>query len=79
MEDITKLIKDPDWGKIEKLVTGYAESQLNIRTIDLRQPAEHVKAELIGRINAFNSMIQFLQDTKIVSNKDIKRIKNPFK
>ena len=79
MEDIQKLIEDPNWGKIENLVIGYADRQLDIRTIDLRQPAEHVKAELIGRITAYNSMIQFLQDTKIVSNKDIKKIKNPFK
>ena len=79
MEDISKLIEDPNWEKIEKLVTGYAENQLDITTIDLRQPAEHVKAELIGRITAYNSMIQFLQDTKIVSKKEIKEIKNPFK
>jgi hypothetical protein len=77
MEDIAKLIEDPNWGKVEKLVTGYAERQLDITTIDLRQPAEHVKAELIGRITAYNSMVQFLQDTKIVSNK-IKKVKNPF-
>ena len=76
--DIDRIIQDPEWGKIEKLITGYAEEQLNIRTIDIKQPAEHVKAELVGRINAYNSMTQFLQDTKIVSNQ-IKSIKNPFK
>ena len=76
--DIDRIIQDPEWGKIESLIQEYAEEQLNIRTIDLKQPAEHVKAELVGRINAYNSMTQFLQDTKIVSNQ-IKSIKNPFK
>ena len=78
MEDITKLIQDPEWSKIEKMVMKYAEEQLDIRTIDLKQPAEHVKAELIGRVKAYNSMTRFLEDTKIVSNK-ITSIKNPFK
>ena len=78
MEDITKIIQDPEWPKIEKMVLAYAEEQLNIRTIDLKQPAEHIKAELIGRVKAYNSMTQFLEDSKIVSNK-ITSINNPFK
>lgn len=78
MTDITKIIQDPEWGKVEGLIQEYADEQLNIRTLDLTQPAEHVKAELLGRISAYNSMVQFLQDSKIVSN-TITRVKNPYR
>jgi len=74
---IDKIIQDPEWGKVEALIQEYADQQLDIRTVDLRQPAEHVKAELVGRVLAYNSMVQFMQDTKLVSNK-VKKIKNPF-
>jgi hypothetical protein len=76
--DISKLIQDPDWVKVEKLIEEYCERVLDIRTIDLKQPAEHVKAELIGRIESYNSMTQFLNDSGIMTKKT-ERLPNPFK
>lgn len=76
--DITKIVQDPEWKKIEELLDGYLEEIIDIRKIDLKQSAEHVKAELIGRIEAYNSVAQFLNGSNIVS-KPINPITNPFK
>ena len=65
--DLSKLIQDPDWAKVEQLIEGYCEEVLDIKTIDLKQPAEDVKAELIGRIESYNSMTRFLNDTGILT------------
>jgi len=75
---IEKLLQDPEWSKVEAMIEEFTEKVLDIRDIDLTQPAEHVKAELIGRIKSYDSMTQFLQDTKIVS-KPTRTVKNPFR
>lgn len=65
---IEKFLQDPEWAKIEEMVQGYCDEQLDMTTVDTSQPAEHVKAEIIGRVIAYNSMQKFLSDSKIISN-----------
>lgn len=76
--DLSKLIQDPDWVKVEELIGSYCDEVLDITTVDLKAPAEHVKAELVGRIQSYNSMTKFLNDTGLLT-KPRKEIKNPFK
>lgn len=74
-----KFFADPEWKDIEKVVMGYLEPLLDIETIDMSQPAEHVKAELIGRKMAYDSMYKFLEMAKILPPQEQKPPrKNPF-
>ncbi len=69
--------QDPRWLEMEDLILKYIEPLLDMSTIDLKQPAEHVKAEIIGRQLAYKSLRDFLDSTKVVS-KSLKEIKNQF-
>lgn len=73
-----KFFSDPSWAKVEDIILNYINPLIDMTTIDLTQPAEHVKAEIIGRIYAYNSMAKFLGETKLVG-RSIQQIKNPFK
>jgi hypothetical protein len=46
--------------------------------MDLKAPAEHVKAEVMARMLAWNGITQFLADTGVVS-KPLPRFSNSFK
>jgi hypothetical protein len=74
----SKFFSDPDWVEIEKLILSYIDPLKDMATIDTTQPAEHVKAELIGRMTAYNNLTRFLNDTKIVGRK-LEEIKTSFK
>jgi hypothetical protein len=62
---------------MEALIQEHIAPLIDMNTVDLSQPAEHVKAELIGRTLAYNNLADFLNTTIMVSNKIEKR-KNPF-
>lgn len=55
----------------------FIEPLIDVNTIDLKQPAEHVKAEIIGRTIAYNSIKGFLESTKVLS-RPIKQVKDPW-
>lgn len=74
---IDKFFSDPEWKHIEDLILGYIEPLIDMNTVDYKQPAEHVKAELIGRVLAYQGLSKFLADSKIISQ-PIKKINNPF-
>jgi hypothetical protein len=61
-----KFFTDPDWIEIEKLLMGFIEPLIQMDDVDLSQPAEHVKAELIGRQKLYKKMTDFLRQTGIV-------------
>ena len=75
---IARFFQDPEWPKVEEMILRYVLPLSDMSTIDLTQPAEHVKAEVIGRIRAYESLTKFLSDTKLI-NRPIKAINNPFK
>lgn len=72
-----KFFTDPDWKMMEQLIRSYIEPLLDWNTLDLKAPAEHVKAEVIGRMRSYNAMAKFLRDTQIIS-RPLREIKNPF-
>lgn len=78
MHDLTqKFFSDPDWSKIEDMILVHIEPLKDMATIDLKQPAEHVKAEIIGRILAYNALLEFLNESKLVGRK-LQKVTNPF-
>lgn len=75
--DVKKLMEDPRWQDIEDILMERIAPLMDFNTIDLTQPAEHVKAEVIARKLAYNSIADFLNDNVLV-NKPIKKVVNPF-
>ncbi len=73
-----RFFKDPQWGEVEEIILSHIESLLDWDTLDTTQPAEHVKAEVIGRKLSYNALTKFLKDTSIVT-RPVREIKNPFK
>jgi hypothetical protein len=53
----------------------YINPLIDMSTVDLTQPAEHVKAEIIGRTLAYNSLKDFLSSSKVIS-RPFKELKN---
>lgn len=78
LQDIQKsFFQDPRWAEVEEMILKYIEPLTDMNTLDLKQPAEHVKAEIMGRTIAYRSLKDFLESTKIIS-RPLKEIKNPF-
>jgi len=79
IETITaRFFEDPEWKQVEDMILSYIEPLRDFNTIDLKQPAEHVKAEVIGRMLCYNSLSKFLSETKLV-NREFKPYVNPYK
>jgi len=78
MKTVTeRFFKDPEWQTVENMILEHIEPLRDFNTIDLNAPAEHVKAEIIGRMHAYNALTKFLGDTKMV-NRTFKPYKNPY-
>lgn len=73
-----KFFSDPDWAQIENMIEKYIEPLKDMNTLDLTQPAEHLKAEVIGRVLAYNKLADFLNDSGIVQRK-LEKVVNPFR
>jgi hypothetical protein len=69
--------QDPRWAEVEDMIMKFIDPLTDMNTIDLKQPAEHVKAEIIGRTIAYNSLKEFLTSTKVLS-RPLKTIRDPF-
>lgn len=75
---IARFFGDPEWKSVEDMILGHIEPLKDFNTIDLKQSAEAVKAEVIGRMLSYNALIKFLQETKLV-NRQLKEYENPYK
>lgn len=64
-----RFYKDPEWHQVEELIEEFIEPLLNMDTIDINQPAEHVKAEIIGRRLAYKSLRDFCEQSKLIGEK----------
>jgi len=63
-----KFFTDPDWVEVEKILMDFINPLIEMSDVDVTQPAEHVKAELIGRQLLHSRVIEFLKQTGIVVN-----------
>lgn len=80
MNDILhqKFFSDPDWAQVENMIEKYIEPLKDMNTLDLTQPAEHLKAEVMGRVLAYNKLADFLNESGIVQRK-LDKVINPFR
>ncbi len=75
-----RFLQDPEWYKMEELILSHIKPLLDITTIDTNQPAEHVKAEIIGRNLHYNALAAFLRSSGIIrENKLSENKENIFK
>lgn len=63
-----KFFNDPDWVEVEKLLMGFINPLIEMDDVDDTQPAEHVKAEIIGRKKLYKQITQFLEQTGMVKD-----------
>ena len=71
--------QDPRWVAVEELILEYINPLLDMTTVDTDQPAEAVKAEIIGRRLAHEKLSQFVSQVGIISNPTKAPIIRPFK
>lgn len=74
----TVFFEDPRWVHVEELIMSYITPLMDMHTIDLKQPAEAVKAEVIGRMIAYDKLTEFIEQTKMVGTEK-RIIPNVFK
>jgi len=70
-----RFLQDPEWYQVEEVVMEFISPLKDMSTIDTKQPAEHVKAEVIARGLSYESLIGFIRssgmvrETKLSENK----------
>jgi len=70
--------QDPEWHIVEETIMQFITPLLDMTTIDVTQPAEQVKAEIIGRKLAYESLEKFVRTSGIV-RKEVNNKVNIFK
>ena len=61
-----RFIQDPEWGQVEEVISEFITPLLNIREIDTTMSAEDVKAEVIGKIKAYEALEGFITSKGLV-------------
>lgn len=74
-----RFFKDPEWHLVTDLIEEFIEPLLNMDTVDVTQPAEHVKAEILGRRLAYKSLHDFCEQSKLIGSQKKVDNNNPFK
>ena len=72
-----RFFSDPEWHLVTDLIKQFIEPLLNMDTIDITQPAEHVKAEIIGRRLAYKQLHDFCEQSKLIGSPKKVEV-NPF-
>ncbi len=57
----------PEWANVEAMIMKHVDTLKDLSTIDTKESAEHVKAETIGRMRAYEILTTFLNETRFVS------------
>ncbi len=65
---------DPGWPMVEELIMEFVHPLIEMKDVDTTQPAEHVKAEVIGRMLAHDKLCEFLASSGLVSKQGITKI-----
>jgi hypothetical protein len=73
-----KFYSDPDWALVVEMFTKHLTPLMDMTTIDTTQSAETVKAEVIARSLAFNTLADIVNETEITENK-ITKVPNPYR
>ena len=70
--------EDPRWKGMEELILEFIEPLLDMTTIDTAQPAEAVKAEVIGRRIAYDRLHKFIEQSKMIGHSRPQITNSPF-
>lgn len=73
-----RFYKDPEWYQVEDLILEFINPLLDMTSVNTNQPAEAVKAEIIGRRLAYDSLIKFVRGSKML-NRELPDNKNLFR
>lgn len=71
-----RFLDDPEWGQVEEVISEFIVPLLSIRDIDITKPAEDVKAEVIGKLKAYEALEGFItskglvRSSKLAENKE---------
>jgi len=55
-----RFLTDPEWYQVEEVISEFVTPLLSIRDIDITARAEDVKAEVIGRLKAYEALEGFI-------------------
>lgn len=61
-----RFLDDPEWYQVEEVVNEFITPLLSIRDIDITVSSEDVKAEVIGRLKAFEALEGFITSRGLV-------------
>jgi len=70
-----RFYQDPEWYQVEDIILEFINPLKDMSTIDTKQPAEHVKAEVIARRLAYESLIGFVRSSGLIRPEKLKDIK----
>jgi hypothetical protein len=72
--------EDPRWSGVEELIKEFINPLLDMSTVDTSKDGDTVRAEIIGRKIAYETLNNFLNQVKIVGSlKREEQIKSPFR
>ena len=55
-----RFLQDPEWCQVEEVINEFITPLLSIRDIDITAKAEDVKAEVIGKLKAYEALEGFI-------------------
>lgn len=61
-----RFLDDPNWSEVEEVIAEFINPLLSIRDIDITMPAEDVKAEVIGKLKAYEALEGFITSKGLV-------------
>ncbi len=73
-----RFYSDPEWYQVEEVIKSFIDPLMDMTTVDTSQPAEAVKAEIIGRTIAYTKLSEFLNQTKLIGQAKKPLVNNPF-
>ena len=71
-----RFLSDPEWYQVEEVISEFITPLLNIRDIDITAKSEDVKAEVIGKLKAFEALEGFItsrglmRSSKLAENRE---------
>ena len=66
-----RFLQDPEWYQVEEVISEFITPLLSIRDIDITAKAEDVKAEVIGKLKAYEALEGFINSKGLVRSSNL--------
>ncbi len=66
-----RFTQDPEWHLVENVIKEFIDPLLSINDIDITQPAEDIKAEVIGKKKAYEALEGFITSKGLIRSSDL--------